>query len=102
MTLCALRLADVHGSACGRLLHRHEAEGVSGRISEHPRSLGLVLRIELRAAQSEHRPFGLVEVADPEVHVQLHGRRRVRPCRRLVSGSSLKGPMELGLFALPH
>jgi hypothetical protein len=45
---------------------------MSRRIREHPRSLGLRLVIELRTAGRQHRPFGFIEDADPEVQVKLH------------------------------
>ena len=44
------------------------------------------LIVKHRPAQGEHGSLGCVEVVNPKMQVKLHGRRRVRPGRRLMAG----------------
>ena len=72
------------------------------RIGIDPRAIGIRLIVELRPAQGEHCSLGCVEVVDPEVKVKLHGRRRIRPGRRLMARRSLEREMEGRVLALAN
>jgi hypothetical protein len=60
-----------------------------------PRLIG-----ELRPAEGEHDSLGCVEVINAKMQVSLHGRRRVRPSRRLMARRSLERKVEACLLVL--
>jgi hypothetical protein len=60
------------------------------------------LIVKHRPAQGEHGSLGCVEVVNPEMQVKLHGRRRVRPSRRLMARRSLERQVEACVLALAH
>jgi hypothetical protein len=60
------------------------------------------LIVKHRPAQGEHCSLGCVEVVNPKMHVKLHGRRRVRPRRRLMARRSLERQVEACVLALTH
>jgi hypothetical protein len=60
------------------------------------------LIVKHRPAQGEHGSLGCVEVVHPEMEVKLHGRRRIRPGRRLMARRSLERQMEACLLALAY
>jgi hypothetical protein len=72
------------------------------RIGEDARAVERWLMVEPRGAQGQHGPLGRIEVVDPKVQVSLHGRRRIRPRRRLMARRSLERQVEACLLALAH
>ena len=72
------------------------------RIGENLRPVRPRLIVELRPAQGEHCSLGCVEVVDPEVKVKLHGRRRIRPGRRLMARRPLEREVEARVLALAN
>jgi hypothetical protein len=60
------------------------------------------LIVKHRPAQGEHGSLGGVEVMNPKMQVKLHGRRRVRPSRRLMARRSLERQVEACVLALAH
>jgi hypothetical protein len=60
------------------------------------------LIVKHRPAQGEHSSLGCVEVVNPKMQVKLHGRRRVRPRRRLMARRSLERQVEACVLALAN
>jgi len=86
----------------GAIPGRDKAERMTCRIGVDSRAIGPRLIVELRPAQGEHGSLGCVEVVDPKMEVKLHGRRRIRPSRRLMARRSLERQVEACLLALAY
>lgn len=72
-----------------RASERDEAEGMPGRVTEHPE--GLPPTGEPPRAQREHVLLGLIELAHPHVNVQLLRMIWVGPLRRAQVRDPLEG-----------
>jgi hypothetical protein len=71
------------------------------RIGVDPRAVRRLI-FELRPAQGEHVSFGCIKVVDPKMEVDLHGRRRIGPSRRLMPRRSLERQVESCILALAY
>jgi len=71
------------------------------RIGEDSGAVARLI-VKHRPAQGEHGSLGGVEVVNPKMQVKLHGRRRVRPLRRLMARRSLERQVEACVLALAH
>src|SRR3984957_8898866 len=66
--------------------HCGEAEGMTGRIVEHPPDVPIWLGPRLDGTELDGPPFGRVEVGHGQLEVDLFGHRGLGPVRRLVIG----------------
>jgi hypothetical protein len=72
------------------------------RIGVDPRAAGRRLIVELHPAKGEHVSFGCIEVVDPKMEVDLHGRRRIGPSWRLMPRRPLERQVEACILAVAY
>jgi hypothetical protein len=86
----------------GAVPSRDKAERMTCRIGVDPRAAGPRLIVELRPAQGKHVSFGCIEIVDSKMKVDLHGRRRIGPSRRLMARRALERQVEACILAVAY